>query len=345
MCDVRWNAVWSSWFPVYNGVRHGAIFFAIFMDRLMKKLWRSDLGCHVAGEWLGAFIYADDILLLCPSRPGLQAMINICELFANTNNMKFSTNPNPELSKTKCMVFSKKPKDLINIAPVQLYNTDLPWVPSIKHLGNYLECDSSFRRDMTRKRGIFIGKLHSLQQEFHFVSPQVKVKLYNIYTTSFYGSSLYDIYSSDCNKFFTAYNIAIRMCFNVPRQSHRYVIEKITKCHHPKTFMASRLVKFHSVLLTSQKSSVNLLAKLKEKDRRTVHGNNLANIAKDIDTPIDDLTTDLVKLNMKYFPVPVDQTWRLPFLEELLSARQDSCTIDNFDNNEISQMINHLCTT
>ena len=92
-------------------------------------------------------------------------MISICELFADANNMKFSTNPNPELSKTKCMVFSKKPKDHTNIAPCQLYNTDLPWVPSIKHLGNYLKCDSSFRRDMTRKPGIFIGKLHSLQQK------------------------------------------------------------------------------------------------------------------------------------------------------------------------------------
>ena len=37
-------------------------------------------------------IYADDIILLAPSRNGLQNMVKICEQFANLFSMKFSTN-------------------------------------------------------------------------------------------------------------------------------------------------------------------------------------------------------------------------------------------------------------
>ena len=204
---------------------------------LWFQLTKSGLGCHVAGMFTGVFIYADDILLLCPSRPGLQAMVTICEEFAKSNNMKFSTNPDPINSKTKCIIFSRKQSERIGALPIILNNNDLPWVPDLKYLGSILESDSSMKKDMTTKRGKFIGKINSLRQEFYFVSPEVKVQLYNIYTTSFYGSMLYNLYSTECQR------------FQVHRQTHRYLIEELSECLHPKVLMASRLVKFNSNLI------------------------------------------------------------------------------------------------
>ena len=106
-----------------------------------------------------------------------------------------------------------------------LNDDPLPWVANVKHLGNVLQCDNKMTVDMDQKRGKLIGKLNSFSQEFHYVEPHVYVKILNIYASSFYGSSLWDIFSSNCNKIYSSWNVAIRICFNVDRCTHRYFIE------------------------------------------------------------------------------------------------------------------------
>ena len=102
-CTVKWCGVQSSWFSVKNGVRQGGIssgiFFAIYIDELLNILRKSRVGCHIYGIFYGALIYADNILLLSASRNGLQAMVNLCENFVETRNLKFGTNTYPEESK------------------------------------------------------------------------------------------------------------------------------------------------------------------------------------------------------------------------------------------------------
>ena len=111
-CDVKWSNHHSWRFSVGNGVRQGGvssgIFFAVYIDKLLKILWKADIGCHIKGIFYGAVIYADDIFLLSGSRNGLQAMVNICHEYVSTRNLKFSTNSNPDKSKTKCIVFPRK---------------------------------------------------------------------------------------------------------------------------------------------------------------------------------------------------------------------------------------------
>ena len=57
---------------------------------------------------MGIWVYADDIILLSPSRTGLQEMVKICENFAIATKLKFSTNIRIETCKTKCLIFSKE---------------------------------------------------------------------------------------------------------------------------------------------------------------------------------------------------------------------------------------------
>ena len=60
------------------------------------------------------------------------------------------------------------------------------------------------------------------KQEFYFNSPDVILKLYNIYCCSFYGSSIWDLSSQCVSKLYMAWNTAIRILFDVPRDTHRY---------------------------------------------------------------------------------------------------------------------------
>ena len=292
----------------------------------------------------GILVYADDIVLLSASCPGLQAMITECEKFANQRNMKFSTNEDPKKCKTKCIVFSKKASERKDIVPMILNNLPLNWVPTIKHLGSILQENNSMEIDCDKKRFSFIGKIHSLSQEFFFIEPSVRMKLHQIYTESFYGSSLWNLFGNNCDRIYKAYNISVRQTFQIPRDTHRYLIETISQCIHPKVFLCSRLVKFVDTMNNCHKISIRILSKLYESDLRNILGKNLSSISQLCDVPQEILSPYLVKSSMKYFPTPEFEEWRGEVIHELLEARKNSMDIRGFDNNEISEMLQYLCS-
>ena len=67
------------------------ILFCININDLIKQLRLSTIGCQIQGIYLGIWVYADDIILLSPSRNGLQEMPNIREEFSLNCKQKFST--------------------------------------------------------------------------------------------------------------------------------------------------------------------------------------------------------------------------------------------------------------
>ena len=87
---------------------------------------------------MGALGYADDILLIAPTRHSLQEMLKVCEKFSHEHSMQFSTDPDPTKSKTKCQYFSMKKQNNFLPLPVILNDDPLPWVEKAKHLGNVL---------------------------------------------------------------------------------------------------------------------------------------------------------------------------------------------------------------
>ena len=98
--------------------------------------------------------------------------------------------------------------------------------------------------DCSLKRGQFIGKLNSLRQEFYYVSPQVYVKILNLYATSFYGSYIWNLFSKECKRIYISWNIAMRVCYDLNRTTHRYLIESVTGALHPFSIVTSFLSNF-----------------------------------------------------------------------------------------------------
>ena len=77
----------------------------------------------MGGAWVGAAGYADDLILLAPSRTAMQKMLQVCEKYAADHHLQFSTDPEP--SKSKCLYMcgqleTEYPK------PVRLCGQDLP---------------------------------------------------------------------------------------------------------------------------------------------------------------------------------------------------------------------------
>ena len=88
---VRWGRC-SITFSISNGTRQGSVaspaFGNLYLDPLFTLLWETGIGCHVAGIYVGVVGYADDLILLAPSRHAAQIMLQKCEQFCGENNIQ-----------------------------------------------------------------------------------------------------------------------------------------------------------------------------------------------------------------------------------------------------------------
>ena len=100
-----------------------------------------------------------------------------------------------------------------------------------------------------------------------------------------------------------AWNTAIRILFNVHRDTHSYLIESIL---HVKTMLASRCGSFYETIEASSKLCIRFLSNLCKNDLNTVLGRNVFSIANDCSVNPSDLSKMLVKKQMKYFDVPLE---------------------------------------
>ena len=82
---VRWGKARSEMFPIVNGTRQGSVLspalFAIYMDEILVTLRNLGVGCYVGDIFMGGMGYADDLVLLSPSRTAMQIMLQACEKF------------------------------------------------------------------------------------------------------------------------------------------------------------------------------------------------------------------------------------------------------------------------
>ena len=116
-------------------------------------LKQSGFGCWLQGEFCGIWGYSDDNLLIAPSLEALQSMITICELYAESHNLLFSTDKDPKKCKTKCMAFLMKKRKKRNLPSMILCGNSLPWVDEAMHLGvKITNSYDGFKGDVLMKR-------------------------------------------------------------------------------------------------------------------------------------------------------------------------------------------------
>ena len=141
----------------------------------------------------GVTMYADDLLLIAPTRGAMQQMLDICENYALRFNISFSTDPNPVKSKSKCIFMVGERKNLTKPVNLMLGGTPLPWVSTATHLGHELHESGTMNHDAKVKRAEFIDKSVEIREIFSFASPVEVLQALKIYCSSFYGSMLWNL--------------------------------------------------------------------------------------------------------------------------------------------------------
>ena len=338
-CSVKWDHWNSDKFMVTNGVRQGAVasplYFNIYLDDLFIELKNSGLGCRINSYYYGMLAYADDCALLCPSREGLQEMLNICSNYFLKHGIKISVDANPKKSKTKCLVFNGESET----ATLSLYNIRIPWVKSAIHLGHLISTNEDTSADILRKRGEFISKIHELRQELGDQHPEVFMQLVQIYYTSMYGSNLWDLFSNSANKLFTSWNVLIRSTYNLPYATHRYILYNLCDIPHLRVALIKRFIRFYNKLQLCFKPEIVHLFNLQKSNHRSAFGSNCIKICDEYNV------TNINFVERKQVSMPIkisdSQKWRVPLLYDLMALRDNGST--DIPEADIVQMINFIC--
>ena len=180
-------------------------------------------------------------------------MLKICEDFASTHNLQFSTHPDPVKCKTKTIAFLKRPRPLPNLT---LCGNPLPWTTRIKHLGINVENKiNGCEHDMVIKNAQYVTKNIELNQEFSFAHPSTKLKVNQIYNSHYSGSPLWNLFSKGSLGIESSYNRSVKVMLDLPYATHRSLIQPLTGATHVKLV----LIKYFLDLL---RRSGNLQRKL-----------------------------------------------------------------------------------
>ena len=342
----------SNQFPITNGTRQGSVLspllFSVYLDDLIAKLRNLSLGCHIGGYWFGACGYADDLILLAPSRDVLQRMLQICEDYALQHNLLFSTDPVPSKSKTKCVYFCGRQGQRVKYpAPLKLDGKDLPWVESADHLGHTLHQLCSMDKDCQRAKNKYIAKSMDIKEDLAFATPEQQLRATQVYCFDAYGAMLWNLASPSSEQFFKCWNTSVKIAYRVPNNTYTYLVDgwlsgTLTNLRNQ---VLSRYPKFYRGLASSVCREVRGLLKIVENDPRSTTYKNLKLLRERTGLSQPQwFCASKIRSLLPTKTVPEKECWRLGLLASLFTLRSEKYEAIQ-DTMNITAMIHSLCNT
>ena len=198
--------------------------------------------------------------------------------------------------------------------------------------------------DGTRARASFMCRASDLRENLYFAHPEQKMQAIKLYCSDAYGSMLWQLSSKYAESFFKAWNIQARLSWNIPRETHSYLVEGFFCKGYPslRNQVLARYHNFIKKLRESPSKEVRFLVNLVKYDMRSITGRNVSYIS------------DLCKSNILVFAnwkvkqmLPKNacvESWRSGLLTTLLAARwSDTQHQMNIDKKQCEEMIRSLC--
>ena len=251
---VRMGGVVSEWFDVHGGVRQGCVIapllFNIYMDFVVRqamaqmpegcgvklayhadgKLERDGCGSGGCVELLSVLLYADDMVLLSPSREELVVMLQVMDKVAASLGLRINA------SKTEILSIDKDWKE--GDVPVQqgpevvISEGVVKEVSQFKYLGSVLVTDGRLDVELNIRRGKAVGRFKQFQKMWgtKHLSLATKVKCYKAYVLPIllFGSECWSLTKVQSQKLERVHSSCLRSILGV-RLSDRHTNEHIRK--------------------------------------------------------------------------------------------------------------------
>ena len=275
----------------------------------------------------------------------MEPMLRICEQYAAEYYLEFSTDPNPDKSKSKCIFMCCHLKKAQPANP-QLYGLDLPWVKTATHLRHELSSECNMEEDMRCKRGACISKSTEVRESFDFAQPSQILQAVRTYFFDMYGAMTWSLYSDKAKQVFNTWSTCVKLAWGGPRGTHTYLVDNLLCSGIPsiRSSVLARYCKFVNSARTSPSLEVRVVANISAADVRSPTGRNLRNMEKEAGMSLTEenmwkMRRVLLELRS---PVPSQDRWRLGCLRKFLTEKYRLLAQDQ-DTEAVELLIDSLC--
>ena len=187
-----------------------------------------------------------------------------------------------------------------------------------------------------------------IREQFYYARPEQRINAIQLYCCDGYGSMLWNLQSDYAEKFFKAWNIQSRLAWDVPFNTHTYLVEDYF-CEgftSLRNQILARYSKFVSKLLASPSKEIVFLINLNLRDARSVTCNNIRHLNDKIGCDALKTANWKVKTLLPVKVVPQEEMYRIGLLNILLEAKfMKNFSSLNLDKMQCIDMIRSLCIT
>jgi len=139
--------------------------------------------CYIGSNFVGALIYADDIVLIAPTATAF----TIFKLYAMSMHVI--------IAKTKCLVIVPCRRRILveelHECVFYIGNIPLEYVNSFCHLGHLINSELRDDEDITNDMNNFTDQVNNTLSYFRSLDSIVQHKLFQSYCTRYYGCELW----------------------------------------------------------------------------------------------------------------------------------------------------------
>lgn len=338
---VKWGETYSDPSGIQNGVKQGGVMspvlFSVYLDDLLLRLSKLRVGCHIDNKFMGAFGYADDLVLLAPSLNATKTMLKACEQYADEYNIIFNPQKSKMIVKSNIIVKSKTNDQIQNLS---FMGGNIEIVENDKHLGNIIgnvqhkELVQSIITDFKRR-------VNMLKFNFPKAPPHVIYALFKSFCMPLYGAQLLELGSRDLERFYTAWRKAIRYLLNLPLRTHSRYLPWICRDQPIKVQLYKRFIKFYQSLFNSSNLCCKCCYALVVNGTRSHVSNSLSLITENFQISRRELNNiDVSKISST---CPDEDQMYIQAINELLLMRTNFTHTAFLNVNECNIFLNFLC--
>lgn len=193
-CSIKIGKKQTEFFRQERGVRQGCslspTLFNIYINELAVQLGQSaGLGLTLQNTEIKFLLFADDLVLLSPTEQGLQHHLDLLASYCQT--WALTVNP----TKTKIMIFQKKPRCQENRYLFTLGSTALEHTMQYTYLGLIITASGSFSKAVNALKEKARRALYAIKSKFYDINIPISIwcKLFDsiIQPIALYGSEVW----------------------------------------------------------------------------------------------------------------------------------------------------------
>lgn len=334
---VKWNGKYSDLFNMYNGVKQGGVMspklFTLYSDVLIKKIVECGLGCHMGDLCCSVIMYADDIILLSPTRAAMNQLLKICEKFGKDYSLSFNS------SKSQYVMFGRNCEDV----DLYLNNEKLNRHLKLKYLGVNLKNSMHnifSSHDIVRDLKVRSNVIHS---NFSFLNIDSKIRIFNGNCLSFYGSNLLNLNSVNVEKIDIAWRVAVRRLLTLHPRTHCNVLPGLMSTLAPSLQIMCRMVKFFNNGLNNKNYFVKYIFENCLNNCDSIMYNNLKFISRKFLLNINNVLNLKKSHLISMLNNSADEIdWKINIIGEILKMRENTY-VNVLQRDEVLILLYDLC--